>query len=211
MQRAGVRIWFTCAAAACAEAAWLRGDALAARSAAGPALEHALSVGDAWRAGELAAWLARSGAAPQAPSCALAGPYALEAAGRVREAADAWAGLGCPHEEALALCGGDEACLRVAVERFEQLGAAPAAEAARRMLRSRGARGVPRGPLARTRTDPLGLTARERQVHDLLLQGLSNAAIAGRMHRSERTVEHHVAAVYAKLGVRSRAALIAGS
>jgi DNA-binding NarL/FixJ family response regulator len=68
---------------------------------------------------------------------------------------------------------------------------------------------VLRGPQPRTRKDPLGLTARERQIFDLLLHGLSNAAIAGRVHRSVRTIEHHVAAVLAKTQVCSRAELIA--
>ena len=76
-------------------------------------------------------------------------------------------------------------------------------------LRARGARGVQRGPHKRTRSDPLGLTARQREVFERLLQGLSNPAIAQRLHRSARTVEHHVAAVFAKLGVSSRAELIA--
>lgn len=67
-----------------------------------------------------------------------------------------------------------------------------------------------RGPQPRTRSDPLGLTARERQVFEHLLRGQSNAAIAARLHRSSRTVEHHVAAVFDKLGVGTRAELIAG-
>ena len=70
-------------------------------------------------------------------------------------------------------------------------------------------RGVPRGPQPRTRDDPLGLTTREREVFALLRQGLSNAAIAARLHRSERTVEHHVAAVLRKAGAATRVELIA--
>jgi DNA-binding NarL/FixJ family response regulator len=69
------------------------------------------------------------------------------------------------------------------------------------------ARSVPRGPYRATRTDPLGLSARERCVFGLLQTGLSNRAIALRLHRSQRTVEHHVAAVLAKLGAASRAEL----
>lgn len=69
------------------------------------------------------------------------------------------------------------------------------------------ARRVARGPYRATRTDPLGLSARERCVFVLLQAGLSNRAIARHLHRSERTVEHHVAAVLAKLGAPSRAAL----
>jgi DNA-binding NarL/FixJ family response regulator len=47
-------------------------------------------------------------------------------------------------------------------------------------------------------------------VFSLLLHGMSNAAIAARLHRSERTVERHVASVFAKTGVCSRAELAAG-
>ncbi|HEX6705666.1 MAG TPA: AAA family ATPase [Albitalea sp.] len=209
MQRLGVRMWFTSTAAACSEAAWLCGDADAVRAAAAPALEHALSIGDAWRAGELATWLVRSGAAPRELPASLIGPYALEAVGRAHDGADAWARLGCPYEQALALSCSGEAGMREALQRFERLGATPAAEVMRRRLRALGARGVQRGPQSRTRIDPLGLTARERQVFDLLRQGLSNVGIAARMHRSERTVEHHVASVFAKVGVNSRAELMA--
>ena len=49
-----------------------------------------------------------------------------------------------------------------------------------------------------------GLTARELDVLALLGEGLRNADIAGRLHISEKTVDHHVSAILAKLGVRSR-------
>src|SRR4051794_11881043 len=51
-----------------------------------------------------------------------------------------------------------------------------------------------------------GLTAREVEVLRLVARGMSNAAIAGRLVVSRKTVEHHVEAVYAKLGVHSRSA-----
>ena len=70
------------------------------------------------------------------------------------------------------------------------------------------ARATRRGPQPRTRGDPLGLTRRERVVFDLLLRGLSNAGIAAQLYRSERTVERHVAGVFAKTGVRRRVELI---
>jgi len=61
-----------------------------------------------------------------------------------------------------------------------------------------------RGPYRAARSDPQGLTPRERCVFALLHQGLSNRAMAQRLCRSERTVEHHVSALFSKLGIASR-------
>jgi len=52
------------------------------------------------------------------------------------------------------------------------------------------------------------LSPRERQVHEALLENLSNKEIASRLNLSERTVKFHVSNVLAKHRVRRRADLI---
>ena len=65
-----------------------------------------------------------------------------------------------------------------------------------------------RGPNAATRANPAGLTRREMEVLRLLANGCTNAEAARQMHRSEKTVGHHVSAILAKLRVRSRTAAV---
>ena len=55
------------------------------------------------------------------------------------------------------------------------------------------------------RADRPALTARERQVLDLLAQGMTNAQIGKTLFISEKTAGHHVSRILAKLGVRNRA------
>ena len=52
----------------------------------------------------------------------------------------------------------------------------------------------------RCRDDPLAeLTKREREVLELMAEGLSNIAIAGRIFVTERAVEKHVTSIFQKL------------
>jgi DNA-binding CsgD family transcriptional regulator len=54
--------------------------------------------------------------------------------------------------------------------------------------------------------DPL--SEREREVAELLALGHTNTEIAAILQLSVRTIEHHRARVFRKLGVRSRAGLV---
>jgi len=68
-------------------------------------------------------------------------------------------------------------------------------------IRALGLTGAPRGP------GPTGadaLTARERDVLSLLVQGRTNRQIASQLYISEKTVSVHVSNILAKLNVRSR-------
>lgn len=53
------------------------------------------------------------------------------------------------------------------------------------------------------------LTPREAELLSLLIEGLSNKALSQRLFISEATVKTHLAHIYAKLGVDTRAAAIA--
>ncbi|MGJ5828995.1 helix-turn-helix domain-containing protein [Streptomyces ossamyceticus] len=51
------------------------------------------------------------------------------------------------------------------------------------------------------------MTGREREIADLVAEGLSNQAIAAKLFLSGRTVESHLSSVYRKTKLPSRAAL----
>ncbi|WP_033319285.1 ATP-binding protein [Streptomyces yerevanensis] len=190
-------------AAAQAEAAWLRGDRPAVVDAAGEAFEQARGLAAVPYRAELGYWLTKAG--HPIPPDSSDHPYALQSAGRWREAARAWLAAGCPYEHAAALAesAAPEDKL-AALSALDVLGAQPLARLIRGELRRIGVRHIPRGPLAVTRDNPAGLTERQLQVMRLLAQGLTNHEIAERLVLSVRTVDNHVSAVLEKLGARTR-------
>jgi DNA-binding CsgD family transcriptional regulator len=133
------------------------------------------------------------------------------AADDLEKALAGFGSVGMPYEAgrtrlllATLLAGRDDqtaiADARSALACFDQLGATRDADAAAALLRSLGVR----SPRAGRRVDAL-LSRREHDVLQLLSEGLANRDIADRLYISPKTVEHHVASILGKLGLRRRA------
>jgi DNA-binding NarL/FixJ family response regulator len=147
-----------------------------------------------------------------AGAIALAAGDPEAASRRLEDAVELYDSAGAPFDAACArlvlartLATGDRAGAALehalaAVAVLERLGAALAARAAGKLVTELGGRNA-----AARRA---GLTAREVEVLSLVADGLSNREIAERLVLSEHTVHRHVANIYAKLGVSSRAAAV---
>jgi ATP/maltotriose-dependent transcriptional regulator MalT len=85
-----------------------------------------------------------------------------------------------------------------------EAGALSLRDAAARELRRAGARVSSR---ARRGGAGGGLTGREREIAELVAGGRSNKQVAATLFVSEKTVERHLSAIYARLGIRSRVEL----
>jgi DNA-binding CsgD family transcriptional regulator/tetratricopeptide (TPR) repeat protein len=197
--------WMIAIATSAAQGAWLTGDQNLVDDRVLATYERG-RTNDPWVQGELSGWLMRLGHDVDR-AATFPAPFSLEHSGKYAEAAQAWHELGCPFEEAVALTWtGEPEAMRSALDVFARIGSAPAAANVRRLLLRDGIR-VPaaRGPRPATRSHPAGLTKREAEVLDQLRAGLTNAEIARRLYLSPRTVDHHVSAILAKLGVSSRA------
>jgi DNA-binding CsgD family transcriptional regulator/tetratricopeptide (TPR) repeat protein len=191
-----------------AEYFWLRGEPERGRDELESAFRRALETDSEWARGEVGFWMWRLGAI-QGPPEGAAVPFTLQMSGSWRQAADYWRDISCPYETALALADGHVDDLLEALEIFDHLGARPMADRVRARLRDMDVESIPRGPTRSTRANPAGLTDRQMEVLELIVEGLSNRDIAERLFVSRKTVEHHVSAVYAKLGVDNRAKAIA--
>ena len=131
-------------------------------------------------------------------------------------------------EHARGLADHDGDLLDATAERFADMGAVAlaadaAAQAAREHART-GQRGKEiksstrayglarqggiRTPAVDAAALPLPITAREREIANLVAAGLSNRQIADRLVVSVRTVEGHVYRIFAKLGIDDRDQLI---
>ncbi len=185
------------------ECAWLTGDEETARQLASEVLALIGPLDPAF-VGEVAVWVSRLGVDSRVGT--VPAPYFLILDGQHAAGASEFAGLGLHYEAALSLLdSGEPEAMREAVVRLDALGATAASARARQLMRRQGVAAIPRGSRASTRDDPLGLTAREREVLSLVCDGASNAQIAERLVISAKTVDHHVSSILGKLGVTSRA------
>jgi DNA-binding CsgD family transcriptional regulator len=195
------------ASAAAAEAAWLQGDVEQIGPLTDDAWTLALSVDAKAHVGSLAWWRMLGGAV--GGHGALADPFAAMLGGSWKEAAQDWSRRGSPVWAAYAqMLDPDIAAAESAVRALNSLGADAAVRAVLRTRKERGL-GLPRRPRGVSADNPVGLTAREREVLRLLAQGLSTAQIAEELVMSPRTAEHHVSAVLRKFDAPSRAKAIA--
>jgi DNA-binding CsgD family transcriptional regulator len=131
-------------------------------------------------------------------------PVQLELEGDWNAAADVWASLGAPFDEAMALAQGDTEGRLRAIEIFGRLGATASAERVSLDLRREGIDFATPRPRASTLRNPMGLTNRQMDVLRALNDGLTNAEIGEKLFVSPKTVDHHVSAILARLEVGSR-------
>ncbi len=94
--------------------------------------------------------------------------------------------------------------LRSAHEALAGLGARPLADAVAAELAALGVRGGPGADCGLA-----SLTAQEAQVARLVADGLSNREVAAQLYLSPKTIEYHLAHIFAKLGIKTRYQLAA--
>jgi DNA-binding NarL/FixJ family response regulator len=199
------------------EEAWTESEFERARSNLRKLAELRVAAFDPWERGEVCVWWQRLMPDSERPAGwgPVARPRELELQGKAAEAAEAWLKLGVPFDAALALMHDAAApakSLARACEILQAMGARPLVQMSEQRLLALGQKirlpATRRGPYAKARMNPMGLTAREQQVLELITAGKSNQDISQALSRSPRTVEHHVSAVLAKFNARSRLDLV---
>ena len=189
--------------AAIAEQAWLTGIPDARIAGIRSVLAEFSAVNLPMMTGEVAVWLHRLGI--EVEQDRVNGPYRHVLNGRAADAAEDFDRLGMPYEAALALTdSGEPDLVSRGLDTLDRLGAQAAANRVRQSLRAAGVTVVPARRRTTTLQNPVGLTARQIDVLQLLAIGLTYAEIAGRLHLSVKTVESHVSAVLTKLGAHNR-------
>jgi len=198
------------AAAVIAEYLWLSGDRDPEHvRILRDVFKMGLRAGRPWPSGALVFWMWKLGyvdaVPPGTPHC-----YGCIVDGDHRAAVEYWGEREIPYERALALMHGDVSEQIEAIRVFESLGASAGAARLRKVLLAEGVK-VPRGAAEATRRNVVGLTARQAEVLELLVEGLTNTQIADRLFVSRRTVESHVAGILMKFDVSTRDAAVAAA
>ena len=166
-----------------------------------------------WQLGEFMVWQRRLGLEYETPQLqALGAPYELELNGNTEDACTGWEALGMPFNAGLCLLQMQGKKRQAAILKAWQLFEAMEAKALLQWIRQTATNEgfcdilptVRRGPYAKTRQHPSGLTNKEQQVLKLLVTGASNHDIALSLSRSNRTIENHVSAILSKLNVENR-------
>lgn len=187
-----------------AEYGWTRGEP---HDEALVLLDEALALtrpnGSPWDRAELWVWLRKLGSDTATPSD-LPAPYVRLTSGDLDGAAEAFADLALPFEQARTLVGGDSEQAARGLAILDRLGASATAERVRAELAGRGIRRGVRGPRTSTRGNSFGLTIREIDVLRAIEKGWTNKEIGERLFVSAKTVDHHVSSILGKLDARTR-------
>jgi ATP/maltotriose-dependent transcriptional regulator MalT len=183
---------------------WITGSVVIEKAAIDSAISMVERMGNVYENNEFAFWLLKA-RKQKVPLKELYEGYQVYNPTVAMKAADLWAQLGCPYEQALALFEGDELEKRKAIAIVQELGADAVYQKMKLEMRSCGIKNIPRGQRKSTRSNSARLTERELDVLQLLKEGMQNKEIAARLFISAKTVDHHISAILFKLEVSSRA------
>ena len=199
------------------ENAWLSGNTDQAQEQVDALTAIAAPAFNTWQTGELLGWCHRLNldAKPvlqHFTQVVLPAPWQQELDGNCVTASELWLELGMPYDSALPLIFSPlrdhVTAFTRAIGLLEKIDAKAALRYLQAVSQAQGIAAqlprIKRGPYAKTRQHPAGLTAKEQQVLTLLTTGASNQDIAQALSRSQRTIENHVSSILTKLNVDSR-------